>query len=42
MVGRPGLFSLIAVLLVAGLGYIYATLEPRYRLATRCLTNARR
>ena len=33
MVGRPGLFSLIAVLLVAGLGYIYATLEPRYRLA---------
>src|SRR6516162_367851 len=33
MVGRPGLFSLIAVLLVAGLGYIYATLEPRYRQA---------
>src|SRR6266700_728352 len=33
MVGSPGLFSLIAVLLVAGLGYIYATLEPRYRLA---------
>src|SRR3954469_6401284 len=33
MVGRPGLYSLIAVLLVAGLGYIYATLEPRYRLA---------
>ena len=33
MVGRPGLFSLIAVMLVAGLGYIYATLEPRYRLA---------
>ena len=33
MVGRPGLFSLIAVLLVAGLGVIYATLEPRYRLA---------
>src|SRR6266567_526192 len=33
MVGRPSLFSLIAVLLVAGLGYIYATLEPRYRLA---------
>src|SRR4030081_98474 len=32
MVSRPGLFSLIAVLLVAGLGYIYATLEPRYRL----------
>src|SRR6201996_9467245 len=33
MVGRPGLFSLIAVLLVASLGYIYTTLEPRYRLA---------
>jgi predicted RND superfamily exporter protein len=33
MVSRPGLFSLIAVVLVAGLGYIYATLEPRYRLA---------
>src|SRR5438552_2787209 len=33
MVSRPGLFSLIALLLVAGLGYIYATLEPRYRLA---------
>src|SRR5438876_7882095 len=33
MVGRPVLFSLIAVRLVAGLGYIYATLEPRYRLA---------
>src|SRR5207245_623606 len=33
MVGRPGLFSLLAVLLVAGLGFIYATLEPRYRLA---------
>src|SRR5881227_537093 len=33
MVSRPGMFSLLAVLLVAGLGYIYATLEPRYRLA---------
>src|ERR1700742_3768496 len=33
MVSRPGLFSLLAVILVAGLGYIYATLEPRYRLA---------
>src|ERR1700710_1236384 len=33
MVGRPGLFSLIAVIVVAGLGYIYANLEPRYRLA---------
>ncbi len=33
MVGRPGLFSLIAVLFVGGLGVIYANLEPRYRLA---------
>jgi predicted RND superfamily exporter protein len=33
MVGRPGLFSLIAVLFVGGLGAIYANLEPRYRLA---------
>jgi predicted RND superfamily exporter protein len=33
MVSRPGLFSLIAVLFVAGLGVIYANLEPRYRLA---------
>src|SRR6201996_2064435 len=33
MVGRPGLFSLIAVLLVAGLGIVYAHLQPRYRLA---------
>src|SRR3954454_504627 len=33
MVSRPGLFSLIALLFVGGLGYIYTTLEPRYRLA---------
>ena len=33
MVGRPGLFSLIALLVVIGLGIIYASLEPRYRLA---------
>ncbi|MFH1343306.1 MAG: MMPL family transporter [Pseudomonadota bacterium] len=33
MVGRPGMFSLIAVVLVGGLGVIYANLEPRYRLA---------
>jgi uncharacterized protein len=33
MVSRPGLFSLIAVLFVAGLGFIYSNLEPRYRLA---------
>ncbi len=33
MVGHPGLFSLIALLVVIGLGIIYASLEPRYRLA---------
>src|SRR5579864_7666584 len=33
MVSRPGLFSLIAVLFVAGLGTVYANLQPRYRLA---------
>ena len=33
MVGRPGLFSLIALLVVGGLGIVYANLEPRYRLA---------
>ena len=33
MVGRPGLYSLIAVLFVGGLGTIYANLQPRYRLA---------
>src|SRR5246127_448691 len=33
MVSRPGLFSLIALLFVAGLGVVYANLQPRYRLA---------
>ena len=33
MVSRPGLFSLIAVLVVGGLSVVYANLEPRYRLA---------
>lgn len=33
MVGRPGLFSLIALLFVASLGVVYANLQPRYRLA---------
>src|SRR5262245_11617330 len=33
MVSRPGLFSLIALLLVGGLGIVYGSLEPRYRLA---------
>src|SRR5436309_3574480 len=35
MVGRPGLFSLIAVFFVGGLAVVYANLEPRYRLADR-------
>src|SRR6202789_432796 len=33
MVSRPGLFSLIAGVLVGGLSVVYANLEPRYRLA---------
>src|SRR5579885_967222 len=33
MVSRPGLYALIALLAVAGLGAIYAGLETRYRLA---------
>ncbi len=33
MVGRPALFSLIALLVVGGLGAVYANLQPRYRLA---------
>jgi uncharacterized protein len=33
MVAHPGLYSLIAVILVGGLTLIYASLEPRYRLA---------
>ena len=33
MVSRPGLYSLISVLVVGGLAFIYANLEPRYRLA---------
>ena len=33
MVSRPGLFSLLAVVFVGGLGLVYANLEPRYRLA---------
>src|SRR5689334_20646542 len=33
MVGRPGLYSLIALVVVGGLGVIYSSLEPRYRLA---------
>jgi len=33
MVGRAGLFSLIALLVVGSLGVVYANLQPRYRLA---------
>ncbi len=33
MVSRPGLYSAIAVLVVAGLALVYSQLEPRYRLA---------
>ena len=33
MVSRPGLYSVIALLVVGGLITIYANLEPRYRLA---------
>jgi predicted RND superfamily exporter protein len=33
MVSRPGLYTLIAVALIATLGLIYINLQPRYRLA---------
>ncbi len=33
MVARPGLYSLIALLVIIGLGVNYATLHPRYQLA---------
>ena len=33
MVGHPGVYSLIGLIVVVGLGTIYASLEPRYRLA---------
>ena len=33
MVSHPGLYSLIAIAVVVGLAAIYASLEPRYRLA---------
>jgi hypothetical protein len=33
MVNRPGLYSLIAVVVVAGLAFAYSHLDPRYRLA---------
>ncbi len=33
MVSRPGLYSLISIAVVVGLGLVYADLQPRYRLA---------
>jgi predicted RND superfamily exporter protein len=33
MVSRPGLYTLIAVSIIATLGYLYVNLQPRYRLA---------
>jgi predicted RND superfamily exporter protein len=33
MVRHPGFYSLLSVLAVAGLAYVYTNLEPRYRLA---------
>jgi predicted RND superfamily exporter protein len=33
MVRRPGLFALLSVLVVGSLALVYASLEPRYRLA---------
>jgi predicted RND superfamily exporter protein len=33
MVGRPGFYSAISLLIVGGLAFVYANLEPRYRLA---------
>jgi predicted RND superfamily exporter protein len=33
MVSRPGFYSLLSVLVVGGLAWVYANLEPRYRLA---------
>jgi len=39
MVNRPALYSLLSVLLVASLGYVYASLEPRYQLADQVPNN---
>jgi predicted RND superfamily exporter protein len=33
MVKRPGLYSLLALIVVGGLAFMFANLEPRYRLA---------
>jgi predicted RND superfamily exporter protein len=39
MVNRPGLYSLIALLVVVGLATVYASLEPRYQLADQVPNN---
>ncbi|MHB8886750.1 MAG: efflux RND transporter permease subunit [Methylovirgula sp.] len=39
MVHRPGIYSLISVVLVVGLGTVYASLEPRYQLADQVPNN---
>jgi len=33
MVSRPGLYTLIAALVISGLAFVYLNLQPRYRLA---------
>ncbi len=39
MVHRPGFYSLISVIVVAGLATVYASLEPRYQLADQVPNN---
>lgn len=39
MVNRPGLYSLLSILVVGGLALIYASLEPRYQLADQVPNN---
>jgi hypothetical protein len=39
MVNRPGLYSLLSVVLVVGLGLVYASLQPRYQLADQVPNN---
>ncbi len=39
MVHKPGFYSLLSVILVIGLGLVYASLEPRYQLADQVPNN---